>query len=206
MRASLVTVALGVIGISSAAAQQVTDLPQALLPLSGSEIQYIIQNGVSKQITIGNIISGSGGCPLTGCTFGGPVAFGGNAVTGFNFTIGGGSINGTAIGNTTPATGTFSVLVKSTAIVSAAGTSQPTATALTAQINDVTGGSNGQGVRAWGTIGAEQTIVNRMGSALLLYPAPGAAFETNGSNNPMSIPVNGMAHVLMVNSTQGIIY
>lgn len=43
------------------------------------------------------------GCPLTGCTYTGIVAHGTNAVTGSNFGITGGSIDGTCIGCTTPA-------------------------------------------------------------------------------------------------------
>lgn len=39
-----------------AAAQQITTFPYALLPLTGSETLYIVQNGISRQITIGNLL------------------------------------------------------------------------------------------------------------------------------------------------------
>lgn len=52
---------------------------------------------------------GGSGCPVTGCTFSGPVSFGSNAVSGSNFIITGGSLGGAISGNPTfSGTGTFS--------------------------------------------------------------------------------------------------
>lgn len=44
---------------SLAAAQPITTLPPAALPLSGSETTYLVQGGVSKQTTVGNFTAAS---------------------------------------------------------------------------------------------------------------------------------------------------
>lgn len=73
MKALLGALAFVLLAIGCASAQPVSTFPQASTPLSGSEIQYIIQNGVSKQITVGNLattvlpqtLAGQGTGPLT---------------------------------------------------------------------------------------------------------------------------------------------
>jgi hypothetical protein len=61
MKALLGAIAFALLTIGGAAAQPVSTFPPASIPLSGAETAYIIQGGVSKQITIGNLLSGSGG-------------------------------------------------------------------------------------------------------------------------------------------------
>lgn len=50
--------ALGLSLAGQANAQQVSAFPQATVPLSGSELVYLVQSGNGKQTTVGNLISG----------------------------------------------------------------------------------------------------------------------------------------------------
>lgn len=77
--------------------------------------QIIITVPGGSQTTLGAALAASGGC-TTNCTFGGitafsgAVGFGANAVSGSNFGITGGSIDGVTIGGATPAVGHFTNL------------------------------------------------------------------------------------------------
>jgi hypothetical protein len=81
-------IALVVLALAAtpAVAQQISALPPANTPLSGAEQVYLVQNGQSKQTTIGNITATY--CLITGCTFSGNVTLPGLIDTG-NATIGG---------------------------------------------------------------------------------------------------------------------
>ena len=89
------------------------------------------------------------------------------------------------------------VLSRSTAI-SAAGTSQATATALTAQINIVTTVSAGQGVVL---ADRDATVMNRGTVDLLVYPPTGAQIEAYGTNAAVALPVNGAGNFIRSSST-----
>jgi hypothetical protein len=55
----LAGIIFGLLAISRAEAQPVTSFPQASMPLSGSEILYLVQGGISKQITTSSLIAAS---------------------------------------------------------------------------------------------------------------------------------------------------
>jgi hypothetical protein len=52
-------IAIATLSLGGAVAQPVTNFPQASTPLSGAETMYLIQNGTSKQITVGNLLTGA---------------------------------------------------------------------------------------------------------------------------------------------------
>jgi hypothetical protein len=80
------------------------------------------------------------------------------------------------------------------ATVTAAGTTQGTATALTSDINIVTSATAGSatGVVAPGaTTGKYLIVVNRTATAINVYPASGHAFDGQAANTPISLPAGG---------------
>lgn len=95
---------------------------------------------------------------------------------------------------------TASVLSIVPAVVSAAGTTQGTATPLTSQSVIVTVSGSGAGVVA--TLPYHK-VFNRGANALLLYPASGAQFEALGANAPVSVAVGGTVEMYMTSATQG---
>lgn len=68
MKALLSAIAVVLLTIGGAAAQPVSTLPPASIPLSGAETTYIIQGGVSKKITVGNLLGGGGGTSYSDVT------------------------------------------------------------------------------------------------------------------------------------------
>lgn len=84
--------------------------------------------------------------------------------------------------------------------VSAAGTTQGGATALTSQSNIITVCAAGAGVVA--TLPYHK-VYNRGANALLFYPISGANFESLSANAPVSIPVGSTVELFMTTSTQG---
>jgi hypothetical protein len=103
-------------------------------------------------------------------------------------------INGTT-GNLAVAapqtTFTGSINFYSTNFIVAAGTTQATATALTADNNFVTSVAAGTGVTLpAGAAGREISVVNRGANPLMVYPASGAQIDGAGTNIGVSVPVN----------------
>jgi hypothetical protein len=87
--------------------------------------------------------------------------------------------------------------------VTAAGTTQATATALTADVNIITTAAAGTGVVMMGPTGGKYAVVvNRGANALNLYPASGHAFDGLAVNTPISIPVNGFIEMFGSSTTQ----
>jgi|HubBroStandDraft_4_1064222.scaffolds.fasta_scaffold502904_2 hypothetical protein len=84
--------------------------------------------------------------------------------------------------------------------VSAAGTTQGSATALTTHTNVVTVCASGAGVVL--TLPFHK-VYSRGAAAVLVYPASGAQFEAFGTNLPVSIPVGDQAEFYMTSTTQG---
>lgn len=83
--------------------------------------------------------------------------------------------------------------------ISAAGTSQATATTLTADINIVTTVSAGQGVIL---SDKDALVLNRGTVALLLYPTSGAQIEAFGTNAAVTLVAGtGSAELLRSSST-----
>jgi hypothetical protein len=86
------------------------------------------------------------------------------------------------------------------AVVSAAGTTQGTATPLTTHTAVVTGGAANAGLIA--TLPFHE-VWNRGPNAYNLYPASGANFEGLAANAPKQIPVGIVARMVMASGTQG---
>ncbi len=86
------------------------------------------------------------------------------------------------------------------AVVSAAGTTQGTATPLTAQNNVITICTAGAGVVA--TLPFHK-IYSRGANPVLFYPISGAQFEGLAVNAPVSIPVGTTVEMAMTSTTQG---
>ena len=97
--------------------------------------------------------------------------------------------------------------------VTATGSTQATAAVLTAQINVVTSVSSGTGVQLQlfngmgGAIplGTPITIYNRGANLLTVYPPSGQEIESLGSNNPVSIAVNGDGTYTQVTASQWLV-
>lgn len=102
--------------------------------------------------------------------------------------------------------GSFSTLAASgaftpsrAAAVTAAGTNQATATALTGSISIVTTVSAGQGVKLPDN---DHLILNRGTVSLLVYPQTGAQIETYGTNTAVTLVADvGSAEFLRASST-----
>jgi hypothetical protein len=81
--------------------------------------------------------------------------------------------------------------------LTAAGTNQGTALAITAAQNIVTTTGSGTGVvlisGISGHIGATQKVINRGANILLVYPAGTDVIEGNGAGIAVSLPVGGSA-------------
>jgi hypothetical protein len=86
------------------------------------------------------------------------------------------------------------------AAVSAAGTTQGTATVLTAMFNVITACTSGQGVMATSYY---TKIWNATTSACLVYPVSGAQFDAHGTNAAVYIAGGGSAEFIMTSATQG---
>lgn len=85
-------------------------------------------------------------------------------------------------------------------VVSAAGTTQGTATVLTEMFNIVTTVAAGAGVM----VTASYTKVwNGGANSLLVYPPSGAQFDAVGTNLPVSVGFGGAIEIIMTSSTQG---
>jgi hypothetical protein len=88
---------------------------------------------------------------------------------------------------------TTAVRVATTSGISAAGTAQGDATALTADYNIISTAPAGTGVRLpTATIGRKVLVVNRGANAVNVYPASGAVIDSLGANTAISLPVNGL--------------
>jgi hypothetical protein len=87
--------------------------------------------------------------------------------------------------------------------VTAAGTTQATATSLTADVNIVTTATVNQGVVVSGTPqGKYAVIVNRTAVTILVYPASGHAFDGLATNTPISLPSFGFLELYGSTTTQ----
>ena len=97
--------------------------------------------------------------------------------------------SGNATLNTLSVTGSTSFSTSAT--VTAAGTTQETATAITADYNVVTNVASGTGVTLpTATVGRRILIVNKGANTLNVYPATGAAIDSLTTNTAISLPAN----------------
>lgn len=89
------------------------------------------------------------------------------------------------------------------ATLTAAGTNQGTATAVTAYHTVVTTVSFGSGVALTKCApGREFSIANAGANALRIYPWADAAFNGATANDPISIPINGAAWFKVISATK----
>jgi hypothetical protein len=132
-----------------------------------------------------NTLSYSGA--ITNATWNGStvgVSYGG---TGTTTSTGSGSV----VLNTSPNITGLTVGVS--ASVSAAGTNQATATALTSDVNVITTAASGTGVvLPTATVGRQVSVVNRGLNAVAIYPAGTAQIDALGASTSISLPVNGL--------------
>lgn len=85
--------------------------------------------------------------------------------------------------------------------VTAAGSSQATATALTRQVNYVTAGSGGVILPA--AVGGERVLIrNSLGSAITVYPNSGAQINDSGTNAGVSHSASSMLEYVAVSTTR----
>lgn len=115
--------------------------------------------------------------------------------------ITGGTINGATVGATTPAAGKFTTLESTgnltcganhirtiAATVSAAGTNQATATALTADINNVTNVGASTGVRLPTAVtGMKISVFSNGANNLLVYPHTSGTIDGGSANTAVTL-------------------
>jgi len=94
-----------------------------------------------------------------------------------------------------------SLLISLNATVTATGTTQATATALTKDENVITTGNGGVVVQG-ATTGKIVVIINKTASAINIYPAVGHYFDGLAVNIPISLPVNAFIELYGFSSTQ----
>jgi hypothetical protein len=87
--------------------------------------------------------------------------------------------------------------------VSAAGSSQSDATALTKTINVITTASSGQGVRLpTSLVGMVLYITNTSGNSVTVYPASGARINGLSTNAGLTMGSNATIHLIAPTTTQ----
>ncbi len=89
------------------------------------------------------------------------------------------------------------------AAVTAAGTTQATATAISADVNNVTTGTTGQGVILYsGVPGDSQVVYNGTTADLRVYPHSGGKINQIATNGGAVLASYTAMHCTLVNSTQ----
>lgn len=96
-----------------------------------------------------------------------------------------------ALPATTPGTG-----------LTAVGTTQGTALALTAQISEITTCASGAGVQLPNSVGTTFIVSNQGANACLVYPISSAQINALGTNVAFSLPVGSVIEFIQVSSTQ----
>ena len=91
--------------------------------------------------------------------------------------------------------------------ISAAGSTQATATALTADINLVGTASSLQGVQLYNGVVNDSMIVynDNTGVTIMVYPPTGGAFNQLATNSGVQLANNQMAEFFKVTSTRWIV-
>lgn len=112
------------------------------------------------------------------------VSTGGTAGTSGKGTL---SVDAASVIVNAPLTAADGVLRPAAAGLAAAGTTQGTALALAAELNEVTTVASGAGVILSASVGLKQTVFNRGANALLVYPPSGASLDGGAANAPASL-------------------
>lgn len=123
--------------------------------------------------------------------------------------INGGDIDGTAIGDTTPAAGSFTTLSFSDTFtvgydvsVTAAGSDQSGATSLSKTYNVVTTASANQGVKLFSAApGVEVTIKNDTSVNIKIYPNTGETINGGTANAAIDCPAGSTTRLMGASST-----
>lgn len=89
-----------------------------------------------------------------------------------------------------------------TTSITASGSSQSDAAALTSQVNVVTTVAAGSGVILQTSVKSPVRVLNRGANALLVYPNSGAQIEGAGTNAAVTVAIGGSADFLMASATQ----
>jgi hypothetical protein len=168
-------IASGVSGLGTGAAAAMSNVVNA----TGGVVTYSGQLGTPTQ----GVLTNATGLPVS------------SGVSGLGTGV------AAALGNAPNAAGglaQFSI----TASATAAGTSQGTATAITTQKTIFTSVASGTGAVLSSALASPQSIYNRGGSSLIVYPPSGAQIEGYGTNNPVSVVVGGSASFQCPTSTQ----
>lgn len=95
---------------------------------------------------------------------------------------------------------TYAPLISTT--ISAAGSSQGTATAISSQNNIITSCSGSQGVVLTNTTSVPVLIANRSGNMCSVYPPSGAQIESAGSNVAVGLSDSWQQTFMCVSATQ----
>lgn len=88
---------------------------------------------------------------------------------------------------------TAAITTTATSGITAAGTTQATATALTTRLNVVRTGGTGMGVILSSTLAGPQIVVSCTGAALLVYPPTCGLIDDGAANTAVTIPAKGSA-------------
>jgi hypothetical protein len=86
--------------------------------------------------------------------------------------------------------------------ITAAGTTQGTATALSAAINYISTAAANSGVLLAGSLGNPETVYNGGANPVNVYPPVGARINQMASNSPHILPINTCARYEPLTSTQ----
>lgn len=87
--------------------------------------------------------------------------------------------------------------------ITATGTNQSTATALTKQVNLISGGTAGTGVRLpSATVGMQLIIINATGAAINVYPASSAQIDSLSTNASFPLGIGSRLMVVATGTTQ----
>lgn len=87
--------------------------------------------------------------------------------------------------------------------IAAAGTNQGTATLLTKQVNLISSGAAGTGVRLPGaTVGMQLILINATGAAINVYPATSAQIDSLATNAPFTLGIGSRLMVVATGLTQ----
>lgn len=85
--------------------------------------------------------------------------------------------------------------------VTAAGTTQGTATALTGFVSAITAGALDTGVILQNTVGALQRVSNATNSEKKVYPPSGVAIDALGANNPVLLPAGSSVDIVVTSGS-----
>ncbi|MDA8049948.1 MAG: hypothetical protein M0002_08080 [Rhodospirillales bacterium] len=201
MRKTRWLVALAAAAVAWSVAEGPSSFAQAVGALQApNNLSEIAAGGTTAEsaarVNLGAAARGANGdiTSLTGLTTALPIGEGGTGATTASAALA--AIGGIGAGTMIPTT--------TASAVSAAGTTQGTATSLTAQDNEVGSVTAGSGVIVPAAdLGDWITVVNEGANSLLVYPPSGAQWNALGSNVAGVVVAGGVAQFKLFSATQG---